>query len=238
VTVGDTGGVVVPDVAPDPVAAGALRGLRLFGRWTAWVTLATFVAFTLAITFLVVLDRLDPPYAVFAVVSVVGWGACGAVLGWAEGHVLRLALPTLPERAWTIATAVGMALVWSAAIAPRALRPVLAGRNTLFLGIVFLVLIVVVVLALGFAQWLVLRRHLPKATTWVWVSAGAWLVAMMMGATVWTIAGDGQAAWATILIGALGALVVGGSMALLTGTFLFAALAPGRGPNRVWSDRG
>jgi hypothetical protein len=228
--VGDTGGVVVEDLERAVVASEPLRGLRLLGRWTVWVTLATFVAFTVAIAVLVGLDRIDPSYPVFAVLSVLGWGACGAVLGSAEGHVLRQALPTLSRRAWTIATAIGMAVVWSAAILPRALRPVLAGRNALFLGVAFLVLIVVVVLALGFAQWLVLRRHLPKATTWVWVSAGAWLVAMLMGATVWTIASGDQAVWVTLVIGSVGAFVVGGSMSLLTGTFLFAALSPGRLP--------
>jgi hypothetical protein len=229
--VGDTGDVVVHDVDPAPTAAEPLRGLRLFGRWTLWVTLGTFVAFTAAIALLVLLDRLDPPYAIFAALSIIGWAACGALIGWAEGRVLHQALPTLSNNAWTVATAVGAAIVWSATITPRALRSVLAGRNVLFLGVLFLVLIVVVVLALGFAQWLVLRRHLPKATGWVWASAGAWLVAMLLGATVWTVSEGDQPVWATLVIGAVGAFVVGGSMAALTGTFLFAALSPGRVPS-------
>jgi hypothetical protein len=228
VGVGDTGAVVV--LASDTVSTPRepLRGLRLLVRWVLWVTPATFVGFTVAIVVIVALDRLDPPDAVFGVVSVLGWAGCGGVLGRAEGHVLRQALPSLSAARWTGATAAGTAVVWTAAMTPRALRAVLSGRSALFLGVVLLIVIVVVVFALGLAQWFVLRRHLPKASTWVWVSAGAWLVAMLLGATVWTISSGDESAIAILAIGAIGALVVGVAMASLTGTFLVAALSPGR----------
>jgi hypothetical protein len=56
---------------------------------------------------------------------------------------------------------------------------------------------------------------------------------MMMGATVWTISSGDQPLWTSLVVGAIGALVVGVAMASLTGTYLMAALSPGRAPVKV-----
>ena len=90
-----------------------------------------------------------------------------------------------------LATAAGAALAWTIGMLPStlgdpsALPPVVIGLGLAVLGPMLLV-------SLGAAQWLVLRRQLAQAADWIWLSALAWLagLAVVFPSMSLTQAGD------------------------------------------------
>ncbi|MBB1246602.1 hypothetical protein GL263_24075, partial [Streptomyces durbertensis] len=91
-------------------AFGALRftgarpahgGTPLWFHWWRWTTLGEAVGFCFP-----------------AVVAVALLGASPAVLGAAQAHVLRRALPSVRGGRWVAATAVAAVFAWALALAP------------------------------------------------------------------------------------------------------------------------
>ena len=89
--------------------------------------------------------------------------ACGAVLGMVQWLVLRRRL-SLP-RSWIVATSLGMA---------GGLTLTLALFGTSTAGSVLLLRGVSTGLLIGLAQWVVLRRSVPRAWVWVPTVAVGW----------------------------------------------------------------
>ena len=89
--------------------------------------------------------------------------ACGAVLGMVQWLVLRRRL-SLP-RSWIVATSLGMA-------GGLALTLALFGSSTA--GSVLLLRGVSTGLLIGLAQWVVLRRSVPRAWVWIPTVAAGW----------------------------------------------------------------
>lgn len=123
----------------------------------------------------------------------------GVLVGAAQERVLRLRLPLIPRRAWTLATAGGAGLAWilgmvpstvmalgessvdvatpeSSALAQYALAATLGATTGPILGVV---------------QWTVLRRYVRGAGHWLWANALAWAVGMPL-----IFAGMDQVPWA------------------------------------------
>lgn len=94
----------------------------------------------------------------------------GAVIGLAEWLVLRQALPALDLR-WALATGIGMALGLGLGVA---LFGIETDGNQMILRAA------VTGLAIGIAQWLVLREFVDSSAWWVLVMGGGWAIA-------WTI---------------------------------------------------
>ena len=93
----------------------------------------------------------------------IGGAACGAVLGAVQWLVLRRRL-SLP-RSWIVATSLGMAGGLAFTVA-------LFGTSTA--GSVLLLRGVSTGLLIGLAQWVVLRRSVPRAWVWVPTVAAGW----------------------------------------------------------------
>ena len=93
----------------------------------------------------------------------IGGAACGAALGAVQWLVLRRRL-SLP-RSWIVATSLGMA-------GGLALTLALFGTSTA--GSVLLLRGVSTGLLIGLAQWVVLRRSVPRAWVWVPTVAAGW----------------------------------------------------------------
>lgn len=111
----------------------------------------------------------------------------GVLVGVAQEAVLRDRLASLRKRAWMLATATGAALAWLLGMIPStvlALRPQdaaaspLAEPSALVQYALAAALGLVAGPVLGFAQWTVLRRHLARATWWLWANAAAWAIGM------------------------------------------------------------
>jgi hypothetical protein len=104
----------------------------------------------------------------------------GAVLGWAQSRMLRRELPELRTGDWIRATAAGAGVAWTIGMLPSTLGgqvlelwpPLLAALGVLA-GVALLA-------SIGFAQWLVLRRHVDRSGVWVVANALAWIAGLVV----------------------------------------------------------
>jgi hypothetical protein len=118
-------------------------------------------------------------------------GGCleGYVVGTAQWLALRRALPRLTRRAWVAASVAGAALAWALGMLPSTLMAgdgpgdggglgALAETSDLVTYGLAAAMGLVLGPLLGWAQWLVLRRHVPGAGRWIWANAAAWALGM------------------------------------------------------------
>ena len=147
------------------------------------------------------------------------------MLGLAQAHVLRGELPTLNDRRWVLATAVGAAAAWAIG-----LLPMLTDGRIFDLPIPVLVPIVTVFAAallgsIGTAQWLVLRPLMKGSWVWILTTAGAWVAGLLVFTAVATpLWQPGQSTLEIALIGILGGLVMAATVAAISGWALVRLL--------------
>jgi purine-cytosine permease-like protein len=90
-------------------------------------------------------------------------------------------------------------------------------------------------LAMGTAQWLVMRRGIPGSVRWVWVTSGAWLAGVALPVTALSVAPNSWPPAAHAVIGVLAAVAMGLTVGVLTGRTLQRLLegAAPLGPSRT-----
>lgn len=187
---------------------------RFLRHWVPWVTLGESVGFLAPA--LAQLAFAGTPVAVPALILA---GALeGAVLGWTQATVLRVLVPALNRPRWVAATAIAASAAWFIGLLPAEWADVwqrwpAAGQAAA--GVVGALLLLS---ALGIAQWTELRRHSRSAGWWVPGSAAAWgtgLVVFFAVATpLWQ---PGQAAALVLLIGVFAGILMALSMAVVSG---------------------
>lgn len=126
------------------------------------------------------------PAAALAVLA----GTCieGIVVGTAQWLVLRRPLTRIRWRVWALATAIGAFVAWTLGMIPSTFLftsadtggAASAPMSDLMVYALAAVMGLVLGPILGVPQWLVLRRHLPKAGWWVLANALAWMVGMVI----------------------------------------------------------
>jgi hypothetical protein len=112
----------------------------------------------------------------------------GSVVGTAQWLVLRRPLKQMRWRVWVLATALGACVAWTLGMLPSTLLfsdpDTGAAAPSEMSDLLIYALAALMGLALGpilgVPQWLVLRRHLPKAGWWVLANALAWMVGMVV----------------------------------------------------------
>jgi hypothetical protein len=75
-------------------------------------------------------------------------------------------------------------------------------------------------LAMGYAQWRVLRRVVPRSRRWVWVTAAAWLLGVIIPVAALSLAPNAWPAVAHAVVGVLAAVAMGATVGGLTGATL------------------
>ncbi len=123
-----------------------------------------------------------------ALVVLAGTFIEGTVVGTAQWLVLRRPLKSIKWRVWVLATAIGAFVAWTLGMIPSTF--IFTGADTggassaqmsdLMVYTLAAVMGFVLGSILGVPQWLVLRRHLPKAGWWVLANALAWMVGMVV----------------------------------------------------------
>lgn len=204
----------------------------MFGRWLVTAAAGVLAACAVGAAAVAALRTLDPPGAVVLVAGVTSGALAGAVIGIAQAGIVHDVWPAIAKRQWVIASAVGVAVAVTAGMAPRALRSVLRGQTQFSLGVLFLLLLLTVLVALGAAQWFVLRRHVERATTWIWGASGGWLLGLFLAAPVWGLRQSDQSAVAAVILTVVGLVIMAVTMASIGGAVLQAMAR--RGPPR-WS---
>lgn len=168
-----------------------------------------------------------------AVVSVplllLAGGLEGLALGAAQAHVLSAVLPRLDVRRFALLTSLGAVLAYLMGLLPSTFGDHFGGIPVWVLLPAGLAAGSVLLLSIGFAQWLELRRHLPRAGWWISATAAAWLVGlvvfMAIAMPLWS---QGQALALVVLIGSGAAVAMAVAVGLCTGLAL-VRLSPGQG---------
>ena len=130
--------------------------------------------------------------------------------------------PGRSPRRWITASAVGIAAAVAAGLAPRTLRSVLRDQTQFSLGVLFLLLLLAVLVALGAAQWFVLRHHVDRAVTWIWGASGGWLLGLFLAAPVWGLRQRDQSAMVAVTITVVGLVIMAVTMASIGAGVLVA----------------
>jgi hypothetical protein len=151
----------------------------------------------------------------------------GVVLGGFQAVTLRSLLTGFGMRDWVLATAAGMTLAWAVvsiflrngpwmAYAPTSVQAPLAVAGGL-----------VLVFALGIAQWMVLRRWTERAVLWIVANAVGWTMGLVViGLITMPLRRSGQIAVPAAVIGLVAGLVLAVVSAAVTGAFLGYVLEP------------
>lgn len=184
--------------------------------WLAWVTVGETLGFLVPILTHLTASLFVPDF-IFPLL--VGAGAVeGAVLGWAQAHVLRPRVRDLSGRRWIILISLGAAAAWvigmlpSAAVAVWERWPapvqVLAG---VLAGLALLG-------SVGAAQSLELRGHFRGILPWILGNGAAWGVGLLIFIAISTpFWQPGQPPAVVALIGVAAGIGMAAGMAAISG---------------------
>jgi hypothetical protein len=202
-----------PAAAPSDAAARAgNRGPLL--TWVTVVAVGELLGFVFPITAGIL--WADTPWAVAAIMAA---GAIeGAILGLAQWSVMRRDLARLSVGAWVAVTASAAALAYALGFLPSSYATTWTVWPVLVQIAVAIPLVAALLLSIGTAQWLVLRRLVGHAWWWIPATAVAWLAGLaaffLIAPPLWH---EGQPVAVAILIGVLAGAVMALVMALVTG---------------------
>jgi hypothetical protein len=207
-------------VGAEPVARAANRGLLL--TWVTVVAAGELIGFAFPLTAGIL--WADTPWAVAAIMAA---GAVeGAILAFAQWSVMRRDLARLSVAPWVAATASAAAFAYALGFLPSTYAATWTTWPVLVQVAVAIPLVAALLLSIGTAQWLVLRRLVRHAWWWIPATAVAWLAGLaaffLIAPPLWH---EGQPVAVAILIGVLAGAVMAIVMALVTGATWVRMLA-------------
>ena len=218
------------------VTATPPRSRALWATWFLTVTVAELVGFSAPLLAGALTADAGPGVAVPALL--VAGAVEGAVLGSGQAAVLRRALPELPGRRWVVATAVAAVFCYALGLLPSTSAGVWAAWPVALTFVIAVALGLLLLGAIGLAQWWVLRRHVPRAAWWIPATGVAWLAALAaflaIAVPLWQ---PGQPTMLVVGIGLVAGLVVAAVVAAITGWALVRLLQPGDPAHRGRAPR-
>jgi hypothetical protein len=201
---------------PGTRVAPAADRRALLRAWVWSVTVAECLGF--AAPALAGAVSADWPALAAAALLVPAGAVEGAALGWAQARVLRRVLVPFTAGRFVVATSVAAAFAYVVAMVP-----VVLGERLLRIPVPLLLLLgallgALLLTSIGVAQWIVLRASLPRATSWIATTAGAWLLGLLLFTAVTTpLWQPGQPVLHVVAVGLLGAVVMAAAVASVTG---------------------
>jgi len=201
----------------------------LLRGWIPVVALAELGGF--ALPAVVGVLTVGSPVVVSLPLLVAAGAVEGALLGTGQALVLRSALPAISVTRWVLATAGAAALAYLLALLPSTTATVTAAWPAPVLVVLAVALGLLVLVTIGLAQWLELRRHVYPAAAWIGVTALAWLLGLGIFLAVATpLWHPGQSARMAVLVGLVAGALMALVMAAVTGAGLVRLLrrSPGQ----------
>lgn len=150
----------------------------------------------------------------------------GAALGAGQATVLVRLLPDLPVRRWVVATSAAAVLCYALGLLPSTAASVWLTWPAPVVALVGAVVGLVLLGAIGTAQWWVLRHHVFHALRWIPATALAWaggLAVFLAIAMPWWE--PGQATFLVLLGGLVAAVAMAAVVAAVTGCAVVLMLA-------------
>jgi hypothetical protein len=187
--------------------------------WFWIVTLAEFVGF--AVPAVVGALTMDAGVAIQVPALLAAGLVEGSLLGLGQASVLRLVLEGLPSRLWIGATAAAASFAYGLGLLPSLFADSLAGWPPGLVAVSAAMAGATLLLSIGTAQWLVLRRFVDRAGRWIVATALAWLVglAVFVGVTtpLWQ---SGQNPLLVVAVRLFGGLLVAATTSAISGRAL------------------
>ncbi|MDQ2698997.1 MAG: hypothetical protein M3Y46_09410 [Actinomycetota bacterium] len=203
------------NAADDVLRAGRPPSLdrRWLVRWIGVVTAAEALGFVVP----AILGVIAADSSWFVPLLLIAGAAEGALLGAGQAVVLRQRLVGLRQPAWVVLTAAGAVVAYCAGLIPSTFADVWTQWGVLAQALLLTVVAVVLLLSIGTAQWVELRRHVPRAGWWILGTAVAWLVALGLFLAIATpLWHEGQNPVVAVLVGVMAGLVMAAAMATVT----------------------
>ena len=184
--------------------------------WLAWVTVGETLGFLVPILTHLTASLFVPDF-IFPLL--VGAGAVeGAVLGWAQAHVLRPRPPDLSGRRWMILTSLGAAAAWVIGMLPSAAAAVWERWPAPVQVLAGALAALALLGSVGAAQSLELRRHFRRSRPWILGNGAAWgaglLIFLAISTPLWQ---PGQPPAVIALIGVAAGIGMAAGMAAISG---------------------
>jgi len=131
----------------------------------------------------------------------------------------------LSARRWVVNTAAAAALAWAIGMLPSTTYELWSRWPVRLVVVAGAALGLVLLGSIGAAQWLELRRHVPRAGRWVAATAAAWCAGLVVFAAVTSsLWQPGQPPVVIAAIGAVGGLLMAVTVAAGTGWALIRLL--------------
>lgn len=182
-------------------------------RWLIVVTSAESVGFLLPVTVGILTAAADLE-GMFLVLLFTAAGLLeGALLGLGQARVFGL---PLHRARYVLFTALGAALAWALIMGAMTLGRSLEGQPAPVLIAAGLLLAALGLSAFGAAQWLELRRHVPRAHRWIAWTALAWAVALPLSLLPAPLVDERTPPWAQLVLWASAGVLMAYVMANLT----------------------
>jgi hypothetical protein len=198
-------------------------GRALWARWTAATTVGEAIGFAVPAAVGAVAYALGVPDPASVLLAAVAGAGEGAILGAAQALVLREEIPAFPRRRWIAVTAAAAALCWALGMA----LGVYGGALPAAALVIAIVCVAAILLAaVGAAQWLVLRRHVPRAELWIPANAAAWLLGLPLTFVGMSFVDEGDLAAFLLVAGVVSGLGMALVVAAVTGLALVWLLRP------------
>lgn len=201
------------------------------GRWTGFVVAGESLGFLAPTAGFAAATTADlGPWAAYALLIALG-SVEGVLLALGQAAGLRGTRGQVPLLPWVTATAAGAALAWSLGMLPSTLMGVgvpvdvtqAATWALLAPGALMLLS------AIPVAQWIVLRRTLPRAWRWIPLGMAAWLAGLVFTLLPGPFV-DATTPTPVLVISFVGAgVAMATTVAVLTGLGLRGILAAGVG---------
>lgn len=159
---------------------------------------------------------------ILAIAAVAGIGE-GAVLGFAQSIVLRRYIEEFAWGKWILATAIAAALAWIMGMLPSSIESI--GKLNLIVLVVGAALLgILFLLSIGFAQWLVLRRYISGAGSWILINAIAWPIGVAVPVIALSLVPENSGVVVWIIVGILSGVLMGIVVGAITGYVLVRLL--------------
>lgn len=143
----------------------------------------------------------------------------GAAIGLTQAYVLARFAPEVDGRRWLIATSAAAGFAWFVGMGGSALIGTNAAPPAV-LGALLLPAAGAALLAMGYAQWRVLRDVVVDARRWIWVTACAWLIGVAIPVVALSVVPNTWPGWAHAATGVIAAVAMGYVVGALTGRTL------------------
>jgi MFS family permease len=189
---------------------------RFRHRWTAAFVVGEMVGFLPPAICGATLAAVGVPDIVLVVGLTLAGLLEGLAIGVAQARVLARFAPDVDGHDWVVATVAAAGFAWFVGMGGGALMGAAIGPPILVAALLIPAWCAAL-LSMGYAQWRVLRRTVLRSSRWVWVTAGAWLLGVMIPTVALSTAPNSWPGVVHAGIGVLAAMAMGLTVGGLTG---------------------